>query len=235
MSFPGCIPTIRGCRLAVAVAAPREGGRSDRGARESCGEEGAAGLRWLEHTSRAGGKGGGMQSCRVTEGRRCVPRHPAILAYTSKGHTYSMTGPSCRSPSCPAPPSQLSRQLCALQPPPAAAGGCRVRGGGHLAARGAPPMKGTRSGQGRHTGEAAEKGLSAPPCPHLPCKVQRTPWTNPLISLQVSLITLQTRDWGKLDLRVLKAEGWAGGLQGGVRWGCRAVRVLQGVWWQQRF
>lgn len=80
-----------------------------------------------------------MESGRVTEGRRRVPRHPAILAYTSKGHTYSMTGPSCRSPSCPAPPSQLSRQLCALQPPPAAAGGCRVPGGGHLAARGGTP------------------------------------------------------------------------------------------------
>lgn len=58
-----------------------------------------------------------MEGCHVMEGPGCLPRHPSILVYTSKGHTYSMTGLPQSSPSCPAPPSQLSWQLCALQLP----------------------------------------------------------------------------------------------------------------------
>lgn len=50
-----------------------------------------------------------MEGCRVMEGRRCLRWHPSILAYTFKGHAYSMTLLPLRSPSCPAPPSQLSR------------------------------------------------------------------------------------------------------------------------------
>lgn len=47
--------------------------------------------------------------------------------------------------------------------------------------------------------EAAEEAPSAPLYPHLPRKVKRAPWANPLTDLQVSLITLLTRDWEKLD------------------------------------
>lgn len=48
------------------------------------------------------------EGCRVMEGRGCLPWHPSILAYTFKGHAYSMTLlPRC-SPSCPAPPPASS-------------------------------------------------------------------------------------------------------------------------------
>lgn len=101
-----------------------------------CGEQRNS----LDYTAVNGadGKGDKMEGCHVMEGPGCLPRHPSILAYTSKGHTYSMTGLPQSSPSCPAPPSQLSWQLCALQPPP-------TTERGHRGELGAPP-----SLQGHH-------------------------------------------------------------------------------------
>lgn len=152
-------------------------------------------------------------------------RHPSRLAYTSKGHAYSMTVlPRC-SPSCPAPPSQLSRQLCTLQPPPCHGRGHRGRAWGHL-----PACRDTAIAMNPHrTGSlcrgSSEKTLSAPPCPHLPRKVKRAPWANSLTNLQVSLITLLMGDWDKLDLWVLKANCWALHFQDGAV--CASIGVSE--------
>lgn len=107
--FLGCTLTIQSLRLTVAAAAPP--GRVtaiEAGVFASCGEQGGLlGLHRLVRASGAGGKGDKMEGCRVMEGGRCLRRHPSILAYTSKGHTYSMTGPL----------SQLSRSSRPAQPP----------------------------------------------------------------------------------------------------------------------
>lgn len=104
------------------------------------GAKGPLGLQRLVRARGADGKGDKMERCCVMEGRKRLRWHPSILAYTSKGHTYSMTGLPCCSPSCPAPPGQLSRRLRALQPPPAMGVGAGGEAGGTSQLAGAPPM-----------------------------------------------------------------------------------------------
>lgn len=135
----GCTLTIHSRRLMVAATAPPGQGTTIYMGFfcELRGADLLLGLHRLVRTSGADGKGDKMEGCRVMEGQRCLRQHPSILAYTSKGHTYSMTGLSCCSPSCPGPLGQLSRQLRTLQPPPRRGGGRRGRGWGHLPACGA--------------------------------------------------------------------------------------------------
>lgn len=154
---------------------------------QSGGQKGARG-RWTKW----------REGCRVMEGRGCLPWHPSILAYTFKGHAYSMTLLPRRSPSCPTPPQPAPR-------PPAS----RAVGAHHGGRFGASPahrgttVPGTPCGHRQDRGsphrmvEAAEKAPSAPLCPHPPYKAKGAPLANPVINLQAALIASLMKGWGK--------------------------------------